>query len=83
MVNWNNILAITLTVALVNLWRAYREKRRAQLAARTEIPAYRNWRGEYVPDLWRIRARRAAIASYVMMMLSLPFVGYFFLSSLP
>lgn len=80
--NWNNILAITLTVALVNLWRAYREKRRAQLAARTEIPAYRNWRGEYVPDLWRIRARRSVVAAWVLLTLAAFPIAYLHLESL-
>lgn len=61
----SRMLSLALAAALANLIRAYWSKWKAHKAARTEIPAYRNWRGEYVPDLHLLRARRMVIAAWV------------------
>ncbi|ANC85469.1 hypothetical protein [Sphingomonas sp. NIC1] len=74
---WQHALSIALAVAAANLTFQYLARFRAWKAKRTEIPAYRNWRGEYVPDLHFIRMKRAFIASWVVFVLVSAVWGYF------
>lgn len=57
--------ALVLGTALANLARVYYARHKARLAARTVIPAQRNWRGEYVPDLHLTRLKRSILAAWV------------------
>lgn len=80
---WQRALGIVLAVAIYNLWRVYRVKRQAKLDARTDIPVYRNWRGEYVPDLHLIRLRRAVIWAWVLFFVAGFPLGYVLLTNYP
>jgi len=69
-------LSIVFGTALANLARVYLAQFRAWKAARTEIPAYRDWRGRYVPDLHFIRIKRAIIWAWVFAALAGVVFGY-------
>lgn len=80
---WETSFVIAVSVIVGNiLFRLY-DRWRAKLDRRTEIPAYRNWRGVYVPDLILIRAKRAAIAAYIIGFIIIMALSYFFLTHLP
>lgn len=64
------LLALVLGTALANLLRVFYARHQARLASRPVIPAQRNWRGEYVPDLHLLRIRRALIIAFSAAMIA-------------
>lgn len=80
MINWNSVLAVTLATFFANIIRAYYARYRARLAARTEIPYSKNWRGQYVPDLWRKRAERGIVIAWVLFTIWAFVFSYFMLT---
>lgn len=80
---WETAFVITFSIIGSNILFGFYDRWRAKLDRRTEIPAYRNWRGVYVPDLHLIRAKRAAIAAYIIGFIVIMALSYFFLTHLP
>lgn len=78
---WQHALSIALAVAAANLTFQYLARFRAWKAKRTEIPAYRNWHGDYVPDLHFIRMKRALIASWVIFLVLGAVVSFYALTN--
>lgn len=78
---WHSIFSIMGAVILANLIKVWRDHVKDKRAARTEIPAYRNWRGEYVPDLHLIRARRLAIVAFIMFAIGIIVLAIFLLDA--
>ncbi|WP_203309758.1 hypothetical protein [Sphingomonas beigongshangi] len=80
---WTTAFVIAFSVCAGNLLFGLYDRWRAKLNKRVEIPAYRNWRGVYVPDLHLIRAKRAGIAAYIIGFIVIMALSYFFLTHLP
>jgi len=78
--SWSRLLSLTLGIALAGVIRYYWARYQTWKAARTEIPAYRNWRGHYVPDLMVKRFQQVGWAFFAAVLMFGMFSGYVIMS---
>ena len=75
------IASIACSVILAHVLLHYLGRYKRWKDSRTEIPAYRNWRGVYVPDLKIKRIERAVIVTVVFAVLFCAVAGYVFVTN--